>query len=196
MNTVLVVYTTNSGSTAEVARAIGEELSREGAAVEVRPLAEVTEVSGYQAVIVGGPMILGWHRDAVAFLKRHQEALRDKPVAYFFTALSLTRSGENHLNGCTVFQDPALAKAPHDPAKLSFKEKYASVASYLEPPFTQAPQEHPVSAAFFAGALDYGKLSLFQKLFVRFIIGAQAGDFRNWEAIRSWAADLRPRLTA
>ena len=36
---ILVAYASNAGSTAEVAKAIGEELGREARQVEVRPIA-------------------------------------------------------------------------------------------------------------------------------------------------------------
>ena len=38
---VLVAYTTNAGSTAEVAQVIGQELSRDGAQVDVRRFREI-----------------------------------------------------------------------------------------------------------------------------------------------------------
>lgn len=61
-NKVLVAYTTNSGSTQQVAEAVAGELGKTGAAVEVCRLEEVGDLSPYGAVVVGGPMILGWLR--------------------------------------------------------------------------------------------------------------------------------------
>jgi menaquinone-dependent protoporphyrinogen IX oxidase len=87
-----------------------------------------------------------------------------------------------------------VAKASENERKLSFKERYATVGSYLKPALKRAPLVKPVSAGFFAGKLDYSKLNAFQMLFVMLIIGAQPGDFRNWEAIRDWASSLRPAL--
>ena len=58
----------------------------------------------------------------------------------------------------------------------------------------KVPQVKPVSVAFFAGRLDYSKLNIFHMLFVMLIIGATPGDFRNWEAVREWAASVRPLL--
>jgi menaquinone-dependent protoporphyrinogen IX oxidase len=52
----------------------------------------------------------------------------------------------------------------------------------------------PVSAAFFAGKLDCSKLDFLSRLFVQVIIGAQSGDYRNWDAIRAWAAGLHSTL--
>jgi menaquinone-dependent protoporphyrinogen oxidase len=52
----------------------------------------------------------------------------------------------------------------------------------------------PVSIGFFNGALDYSRLNFFQRLFVRLAIGAEEGDFRNWDAVREWAEALSTAL--
>lgn len=59
MRKALVAYTTKSGSTGEVAQAIGEELQRNGVLVDVRLIREVQDVLAYDAVLVGGPMLMG-----------------------------------------------------------------------------------------------------------------------------------------
>ena len=190
MKKFLVAYSTNAGSTAEVAETIGETLRQEGAQVDVRRIKDAKEVSPYDAVIVGGPMILGWHKEAVKFLEKHQKALSEMPVAYFFTALHLTKTGRASLGRVSIYQDPALALSPKNENKLSFKEKHTTAESYLEPALKKAPLVKPVSAAFFAGELDYSKLNILHKLFVKVIIRSPAGDFRNWEAIREWTSSL------
>jgi menaquinone-dependent protoporphyrinogen oxidase len=191
---VLVAYATNAGSTAEVAEAIGEVLGQAGAQVDVRRIKEVRDVGGYEAVVVGGPMILGWHREAQKFLKKHRQTLSQVPVAYFMTALRLTQLAGGELDALPIYQDPRLATPPQDPNKLSFKERFATVASYLRPALKKAPQVKPVSVAFLAGKLDYGKLNVLHMLFVMLVIGATPGDARNWDAIREWADGLRPAL--
>jgi menaquinone-dependent protoporphyrinogen oxidase len=193
-NKILVAYATNAGSTAEVAGAIGEVLGQTGAQVDVRPIKEVRGVDGYDAVVVGGPMILGWHRAAQKFLKKHRQALSRVPVAYFMTALRLTQLAGEEFEALPIYQDPRLAKPPQDPDKLSFKERFATVGSYLRPALKKAPQVKPVSVGFFAGKLDYGKLNILHMLFVMLVIGATPGDTRNWDAIREWAEGLRPAL--
>jgi hypothetical protein len=117
-------------------------------------------------------------------------------VAYFMTALSLTQISVQSLDGIAIFQDPALAKPPTNPGKLSLKESYATVKNYLAPALKKAPRVKPVAVAFFAGSLDYGKLNLVSRLFVQFVIGAQPGDYRNWQGIQAWAAGLRQTLTS
>ena len=144
---VLVAYASNAGSTAEVAQFIGQELSRDGAQVDVRRFCEIEDINAYQAVLVGGPMIMGWHREAVSFVRRHQLALSRVPVAYFLMAMSLTETPETALKAIPITVDPTLAKAPADVSKLSFRENYATISSYLKPVLTKAPQVRPVSVA-------------------------------------------------
>jgi menaquinone-dependent protoporphyrinogen IX oxidase len=187
---VLVTYTTNAGSTSEVAEAIAGELREEGATVETHRMEDIEDLSAYQAVVMGGPMILGWHRGAVRFLKKHQSALSRIPVAYFLTAMSLTRTDETHLNGIPVHVDPNLPTEPKNSARLSLRERYATVDRYLGPVLRAAPQVRPVSVGFFGGKMDYSRLKLLQMLFVMLIIQVQPSDRRNWPAIQEWAAGL------
>ncbi len=187
---VLVAYATNAGSTEKVAKVIGEELGKDGTGVEILPIEQVGAVSSYQAVVVGGPMIMGWHRSCLGFLQKHQQDLSRVPVAFFFTAMSLTRTGEDQLQGVPVYVDPQLAKEPKRPGRLSLRERYATVSNYLGPVLKKAPQVRPVKAAFFGGKMEYMRLKLWQMLFVMIIIGAQPGDHRNWEAIHCWGAEL------
>lgn len=187
---VLVAYSTNAGSTTEVAKTIGEMLDKSGAQTDVRLIKNVTDLSSYDAVVVGAPMALGWHKEAVKFLKKHEQELSQKPVAYFITALNLTKSTKTSLGKLTIFQDPILVKEPKDKNKLSFKEKHSTAASYLSPVLKKTPHIKPVSAGFFAGKVDYDKLGFFQRFFLKVFIKPEIGDFRNWEAIRIWAAGL------
>jgi menaquinone-dependent protoporphyrinogen oxidase len=197
MTRVLVTYVTNAGSTAEVAEFVGRELSQSGQAglkVDVLPVKRVRDVGIYDSVVVGGPMTIGWHREAQRFLQDNQPTLQRIPVALFLTALSLTVTPESGLESVPVFADPSLAKPARHAGKLSLHESFTTVRSYLVPVLKKAPSIAPVSVGFFAGKLDYGKLSLLRRLFVRVVIGATAGDFRNWDAIEGWTFELRPRL--
>ena len=187
---VLVVYTTNAGSTTDVAETIGETLRQKEAQVDICHIDNLDGISAYDAVIVGGPMIMGWHKAVVRFLEKHQKALSKMPVAYFFTALHLTDTGEPSLGQLSIYLDPNIASTPRNQNKLSFKEKFTTVKSYLEPVLKEVPLVKPVSAGFFAGKLDYSKLNILHKIFVKFIIRGEKGDFRNWEAIRQWSSSL------
>lgn len=189
---ILVAYTTNSGSTTEVAEAVGETLSEAGLPAEVRRLEEVTRPESYAAAVIGAPLILGWHRTAVRFVKRHRETLSTMPVALFFTAMSLT--GAEEALPFPTYVDPELIKPPARTDRLTFKERYATRSNYLRPVFKVAPQLGPVSAAFFGGKLELYRLNPLQMLFVMLVIGSAPGDRRNWTAIREWGGGLPPLL--
>lgn len=190
MKKILVAYGTNSGTTADVAKAIGEEIHKSGAQVEVLPLEAVKQVEGYDGVVLGAPMIMGWQRGAVGFLKKHQAALARVPVALFIMAMSLTQTGDTQVEGVPITVDPGLAKPPAREGRLSFKERYATVTNYLRPVLKAAPQVRPVQVGFFGGRLDMYRLKWWQALFVMVVIQAPPGERRNWEAIRGWAGKL------
>jgi menaquinone-dependent protoporphyrinogen IX oxidase len=121
---------------------------------------------------------------------RNREALRRVPVAYFCTAMSLTGTGETVWEGIPVAIDPKLAKPPSNPERLSFRERYATVESYLRPILRSGGALRPVSVAFFAGKLNLMRLSMVPQLFVLLVVQARPGDLRNWPFIQSWGAEL------
>ena len=112
MQKILVAYTTNAGTTVQAAQAVSEGLSAAGTQVEVRRLEEVTDLAPYAAVVIGAPMIMGWHRAATKFVKKHREALSRVPVAYFFMARSLTQTNETQVDGIPSVIDPKLPQPP------------------------------------------------------------------------------------
>ena len=192
---ILITYTTNAGSTREVAETIASELGKNSLVIDVRHMGEIPNLTPYGAVVIGGPMILGWHREAVNFLKKHEQLLSQVPVAYFFTAMSLMRTRETHIDGVPIYIDQSLGRCPQKSDRRSFRERYATVENYLGPVLKKTPQIRPVSAAFFAGKMDYSRLNLPQMLFVKLIVGASPGDRRNWDAIREWAGCLHSAFT-
>lgn len=191
---ILITYTTNAGSTADVARIIGEALGKDGTPVDVRRIEEVQDLAAYTAVVVGGPMIVGWHKAALKFIMQHQQALSSLPAAYFFTAKNLTDTGITSVEGIPLALDPNLAKPPKNPNRLTIKERYAKVENYLRPALRVAPAVKPLSAAFFAGRLELYRLKWWQALFVLVVIQAQPGGTHNVPFIQEWATELRAAL--
>jgi menaquinone-dependent protoporphyrinogen oxidase len=167
---VLVTYASRAGSTGEVAEAIGEVLCDGGAAVDVRLAKGVSDVSPYRAVVVGSAIrTSAWLPEAVEFVKAHREALSRVPVAYFTVCLAM---------------------------KDDTEENRRRAAAFLDPVREQVPQVQPVGVGLFAGVLDFSKLPFFYRFMWPLTAGGQTseGDYRDWEAIRDWAADLRPGL--
>lgn len=196
MTKILVTYATMAGSTAEVAQVVAEEMTAAGLEVDVLPLSQVGALEGYDGVVVGGPMILGWHRAARKFLKQHRQAFQRIPLAVFVLAMRLTETNERSADGVVVYVDEDLPKAPERASQLSFRERFTTLANYL-PPILKATRPHkPVSIGVFGGRLEYGRLPWWAVLFAMLIVRAPAGDKRNWPAIRSWASGLPAALHA
>lgn len=194
MKKVLVAYATMAGSTADVARMVAEEIGQSGAQVDVLPLSEVKDVAGYDGVVVGGPMIMGWHRAALGFLKRHRADFQRVPLAVFVMAMSLTQTGETNVDGAPIILDERLPKPPEVAGRLKFKERYARLSNYIRPILKAVRPVTPASIGVFGGRLEYGRLKWWAVLFAMLVIQAPAGDRRNWEAIKAWAATLPAAL--
>jgi menaquinone-dependent protoporphyrinogen oxidase len=194
MKKILVAYATMAGSTIDVARTVGEEIARSGLQVDVLPLGEVKNLETYDGVVIGGPMIMGWHRAASGFLKKHRQAFQRIPFAVFVMAMSLTQTGETNVGGMPVYVDEKLPKPPEKEGHLKFRERYARLSNYIQPILNATRPVKPVSIGLFGGRLEYGRLKWWAVLFVMLIVQAPAGDRRNWAAIRSWAAGLPAAL--
>jgi menaquinone-dependent protoporphyrinogen oxidase len=194
MKRILVTYVTFAGSTAEVARAVGEELTTRGFQVDVLPTAEAGRLEDYDAVVLGGPMMVGWHRAAARFLRRNRKAFRRIPFAIFVLAITLTQTGETAVDGVPLFVDEKLARLPARAGRLSLHERYARIASYVRPILRAAAPARPANVGLFGGRLEYGRLPWWAVLFVTLIVRAPARDRRNWPAIRAWAAGLPAAL--
>jgi menaquinone-dependent protoporphyrinogen oxidase len=167
---ILVAYASQAGSTAGVADMIGKTLSEKGAQVDVRPVSQVTDLSSYDAVVLGSA-IHGqkWLPEAMEFLRAHRAELARKPFASFMVCitLSMANSGQ-YLDGLKSWMSPVRELV------------------------------RPVGEGYFSGALDFSKLPFsFNVLAMRLVVLSgmwKEGDHRNWDAIRGWAQDLSPRL--
>jgi menaquinone-dependent protoporphyrinogen IX oxidase len=162
--------------------------------VDVKRLEEVDSLESYNAVVIGAPMIFGWHRGAKKFIKKHEDSLSRLKAAYFITAMNLTQTDEASLDGIPLSVDPVVAKPVKRAGHLSFKERYSLPANYLRPILKSAPRVKPVAVAFFGGKLAMYKMKWWQVLFVLIFIQTQQGGSHNMPFIREWAAGLRDHL--
>jgi menaquinone-dependent protoporphyrinogen oxidase len=81
---VLVAYASKHGSTREIAERICETIQSTGLRAHLRPAAGVDDLDGYGGVVLGGSIYMGrWHRHAHRFLRRHEKALAEWPLAVF-----------------------------------------------------------------------------------------------------------------
>lgn len=167
---ILVTYASRSGSTAEIAEAIGKNLSQNSTQVDVLPMQNVKDLSQYDAVVAGSA-IRGskWLPEAMDFIRSHRAELIKKPVATFTVCITLAMSNSNQYR--------------------------QAVAGWVEPVRVQM---RPVSEGFFAGRLDFTKLPLtLDTLKLRLVVALgifPKTDRRDWIAIRTWAENLSPLL--
>ena len=157
-------------------------------------MSEVTDLAPYDAVVIGAPMILGWHREAKKFLRAHRDELAHKPFACFLTAMSLTETRIKEIDGVPIQVDPGLAKPPRNPKRVSFKESYAWPSNYVRPILKSASPARPLGVGLFGGYLNLLTLSWPQRIFVLLAIQAKPGDIRNESFIREWAVNLRSQI--
>ncbi len=161
---VLVAYATKSGSTAEIAQAIGKELESPEVQVTVIEMKQVSSLEGYDAVVLGAPLYMGKVlKECAVFADRYHETLCSMPVAAF-----------------------AVGIAPVEPRSGSVEEALQKLAAALGP-------VKPVSSIVFAGKLDAAGLSFIYRKMVS-LLKVPSGDFRDWTAISEWARSLRPLL--
>ena len=168
---VLIAYDSQCGSTGEVAVTIGKALCKSGAMVDTKYVKSVQALDDYSAVIIGSAI----HREqfmpeATDFVISNKHVLCNLPVAYFFTCLTLAEDSEGARRKAGTFLDSLNA---------------------------QAPQVKAVSVGRFAGVLDYSKLSFMYRTVMKRKMkkrGIQEGDYRDWDAIRSWAAETYVKL--
>ena len=165
---ILVTYASQAGSTGGVAEAIGKTLAEGGAQVDVRPVQSVSSLDGYTAVVLDSAIHSGkWLSEAVNFLQANQARLRQLATAFFLVSMMATKEDETSRN---------------------------FVAQFLE---AERALVKPVAEGRFAGALIPKKYPFTTAIGLRIFLAylkLPGGDYRNWDAIRAWAAGARPLL--
>jgi menaquinone-dependent protoporphyrinogen oxidase len=81
---VLVAYASKYGGTAEIAEALAAAMREKGVDAVAQQAAEVTDLAGYRAAVVGSGVYAGrWAGDARRFVRKHRDALRAMPTWLF-----------------------------------------------------------------------------------------------------------------
>jgi menaquinone-dependent protoporphyrinogen oxidase len=170
-NNILVTYTSRTGWTVGVAEAIASTLTESGFLVDVLPMSQAKDLSAYEVVAGSGINGAAWRPEAVQWVRDHQSELNRKPFAAFLVCMTLAMKNAEQYRG--------------------------HVASWLDPVSALA---RPVSKGLFAGGLDISKVpTLKDRLGFRMsvLFGVwKEGDHRDWDAIRQWAKQLKPLLSA
>jgi menaquinone-dependent protoporphyrinogen oxidase len=81
---VLVAAASKHGSTDEIAGAVGQHLADAGLKVTLAAPADVTDLAGYDAVVLGSAVYAGhWTDPATNLVERLSDQLRFRPVGLF-----------------------------------------------------------------------------------------------------------------
>jgi menaquinone-dependent protoporphyrinogen oxidase len=81
---ILVTAASKYGGTAGIAEAIGRTLEDESLEVDVLPVEEVSDLDGYDSVVLGSGVYAGrWLRSARRFADEHADELSEKPTWLF-----------------------------------------------------------------------------------------------------------------
>ena len=163
---VLVAYASKAGSTAEVAAFIARKLADTGLAVDLRRTRSVRSLDGYRVVVVGSAIRAG-----------HWLADASEFVKTHREALAARK---------TAFFTLCMTLQQDTPGN---REK---VAGYLKP---VREVLDPDWIEFFAGKMEYRRLAFVPRLIVK-SMKVPEGDFRDWNAIGSWADRLARQIPA
>ena len=177
---VLVAYASRHGATKGIAERIGTTLADSGLDVTFRAVAEVEDVSGFDAFVIGSSAYMGtWERSAADFVRYHEEALALKPVWLFSSGPVGTETHD---------------KKGRDVLEASRPKEFVEFAGLIQPRGEQV----------FFGAYDPDRTdaTFAERLVSKFPAIHDLlpkGDFRDWPRIEAWAKaiarELQPALT-
>ena len=173
---VLVAFSSRSGSTAGAAEEIAAHLRTAGFVVDCRPKEEVTDVTQYQAVVLGsGLFVASRASDGGGFLELHRTALLDRDIWLFGSGpigghagrsadsasdesavVTVARSinARGVARFCTIGMpdgsDPVASLVPAD--RRQIRSWAADIAAHLGAPAGRPPtRRHPCHGAVAAG---------------------------------------------
>ena len=167
-NKVLVTYASKYGATAGIAEKMGEVLNQEGVPADVIPVDEKPDATAYKAVILGSAVYIGaWRKGAARYLQANEKALAGRPVWLFSSGPTEEGDVDELLKG------------------WQFPKKLQPVADRIK----------PRQIVNFHGSLNREKLNALEKWMIE-KVGAEFGDFRDWEAITTWTKAVAKEIKA
>lgn len=163
---VLIAYATRSGSTAEIAQAVGAALHETGLESEILPVSQVRSFAGKSTIILGTPLYMGrFPKDFYKFLVANR------------SALSSTR--------CWCFVVGPTRNEPDD---------FAGARKQAHKQLVRYGWFHPLEVHIFGGRWQVKGLpfpfSLALHLPGNPLARIPASDIRDWSAIHDWSMDI------
>ena len=174
MKKVLIVYSSWTGTTHEIANEIGKVFQENSYKVDIIKADDPIYIEDYKAYIIGTSIHAGQTvRSFRQFIKKNLDTLKNKPTALFVGCANMMNDTEKNRQETLAWLNNAISK--YDSLK-------------------------PISIGLFGGAfitegIDFNNLNiLIRKMIVsmkkKIVEEQEKTDFRDWESIRGWAADL------
>lgn len=178
MDKILVAYSTWAGATHQVADEIGKDLSKNNLQVSVLPAKEVKSVSDYQVIILGTSIHAGQMTgDFNRFLNRFHKELAVKKTSIFVVCLNMIEDNEKNKS---------------------------ETLGWLNKSISKFPEIKPLTLGLFAGAAitdseEFNKLNILVKKLIESMKKSMdtdkgKSDFREWEKIHAWTAELLGKI--
>jgi menaquinone-dependent protoporphyrinogen oxidase len=173
---VLVTYASRHGATAGIAERIAAGLRNAELSADVRPISEVDDVEAYDAVVIGASAYMfHWLKDATRFVKRHRPVLESRPVWLFSSG---------------PLGNDRVDEEGNDVLAVARPKEFDDLSELI----------HPRGEQVFFGAWDPDAppVGVVERAMSHLPAQQQmpAGDFRDWDAIDAWAAEIAGDLRA
>jgi menaquinone-dependent protoporphyrinogen oxidase len=171
---VLIAYCTRSGSTGEVAQAIGQTVSEAGLAVQVKAIADVESIMAGTEVVLGTALYIGhFPKEFHQFLTRFEKELAEvRPWVFVLGPTEKER------------------------------KQFASAEEQARRELGKHPLLRPADMRVLGGKFDPAHLklafpmSLILKLPANPMKKIPASDIRDWDWIHRWAGAIAEEIAA
>lgn len=194
MNSILITYFSESGSTAEIAQTIADTSNFEK--VDVCHISEVKHLN-YDAIIIGSPNWYGNLSPAVVqFIKEHEDKIAKMPLAIFFSCMDCYPNSAPSEIPLQIFCDSHFKhQTIKGKASSSSWEKSHAVSTYLNNLNKVSNKLNLKSIAFFKGRLNFKKISFTNAMVMRFIClinkKVKPGNYINPQDVAEWSKSLK-----
>ncbi|MGA2571167.1 MAG: flavodoxin domain-containing protein [Terracidiphilus sp.] len=167
---VLIAYATRSGSTGEVAEAIGSRMREAGLQVEVARMRDLKAIGDRTAVVLGAPLYMGGLPGELHRFLAHNRIALTATKTWFFVL------------------GPIEGKP----------EEFEVARGQTERRLAKGPWFKPSALEVFGGKFDVNRMP-FPFSLARYLPAFPAKDLppkdiRDWDAIRAWAEGIARQL--
>jgi menaquinone-dependent protoporphyrinogen oxidase len=162
--TVLVAAASKHGATREIAEAIARVLADHGVPAELQDVSEVDDLTRFDGVVLGSAVYMGHWLEPARKLVER-------------------RGAELAQKQVWLFSSGPVGEAKHVPKEA---EDVCDVDDLVA-------RTNAVEHRLFSGRLDKSNLGFPERAVMR-AVGAHEGDYRDWDGIDAWAAEIAARL--